>query len=70
MAKLFGNRIEPACIYCALGRPGRDDSIILCPKRGVVTPYHSCRKFSYDPLKRIPKKPRLLTQYSPDDFKL
>ncbi|MBC8570859.1 hypothetical protein [Zongyangia hominis] len=70
MGKLFGGRIEPECLYCAFGRPGRDGIMILCQKHGVVAPHYSCWKFSYDPLKRVPKKARRLPQFSPEDFKL
>ena len=29
----------------------------MCPKRGVVSAAGSCRRFRYDPLKRVPPKP-------------
>ena len=43
---------------------------ILCPKRGVVVPYYSCRKFFYSPLKRVPKRLPALPSYSEEEFKL
>lgn len=57
MAKkmLFGNNIKPSCKYCEIAQAGEGDKII-CPKMGVVKAYDSCKKFIYDPLKRIPKK--------------
>lgn len=69
-SKLFGTNIDPACSYCLLGRPAPDRVMVLCRKYGPVAPFYSCKKFRYDPLKRIPKKQPELPQYSPDDFQL
>ena len=53
--KLFGNNIKPACKYCEMGKAGEGE-IIKCEKFGDVKAYDSCKKFVYNPLKRIPKK--------------
>lgn len=57
MAKkaLFGNNIKPSCRYCLIAEVHEGEKIV-CPKMGVVKAYDSCKKFTYDPLKRIPKK--------------
>ena len=68
--KLFGNNIPPACEYCEHGCVSSDNEMILCSKKGIVSPYYSCNKFSYMPTKRIPKRRPNLPQYSEDDFKL
>ena len=68
--KLFGARIEPACGYCGIGRETEDGAKILCPKVGVMTPSDSCRKFRYDPLKRVPAAVRPLPCYRTEDFEL
>lgn len=68
--RLFGKNIEPACAYCENGSPSKDGSMILCDKKGIVSPYYSCRKFCYAPLKRVPKPPMPLPKYSAEDFKL
>lgn len=71
LKKLFGNYIEPACQYCCLGRDTSDGQKVLCEKAGVVLPSYSCKKFIYDPLKRIPT--RQVTKLPPleqSDFKL
>ena len=57
--KLFGNNIKPACKYCLLCTPGDNDKF-SCSKFGDVKAYDSCKKFSYNPLMRIPKKEVLL----------
>ncbi len=69
-AKLFGSRIQPACEYCKHGEPSSDGQMILCRNKGIVAPYFTCRKFSYDPLKRVPKRVHQLPQFSPEDFSL
>lgn len=68
--KLFGKNVEPACSYCELGRPDQDGQMVFCPKNGVVSPYYSCRRFQYAPLKRKPRGVRLLPKYRPEDFEL
>ena len=68
--KIIGN-VEPKCEYCKNGTPSSDGKKVLCAKVGLLEPDFSCKKFSYDPLKRVPKKsnPPLL-QFSPEDFEL
>ncbi len=68
--KLFGNRISPACEYCQFGTRSRDNAMILCSKKGVVSPFYSCNKYVYMPTKRIPKRRPNLPDYSAEDFKL
>ena len=67
---LFGKNIEPACAYCRFGHPSPDQVMIMCSKYGPVTPYYKCKKFEYDPLKRIPKRRPPLPSLNPEDFKL
>lgn len=67
---LFGGNIDPACIYCQYGNPASDDQMILCSKKGVVSPYYSCSRFAYCPTKRIPKRTPKMPVFSPEDFKL
>ena len=44
------------CEFCRYAEPlsGTDD--MLCTHKGVVGKEYSCRKFVYDPLKRVPRK--------------
>lgn len=57
--KLFGNNIKPACKYCLLCTPMENDKY-SCSKFGDVKAYDACKKFTYNPLMRIPKKEVLL----------
>ena len=52
--KLFGKHIEPKCAYCAMGVLTDDKKTMLCERKGFTTPDASCRKFVYDPMKRVP----------------
>lgn len=65
--KLFGNNIKPSCKYCALGTPGKGD-VIQCSKFGDMKAYDSCKKYVYDPLKRIPKKDLSLANSAVNDI--
>lgn len=60
--------VEPACRFCALGEASGKD--ILCSKMGPVSEDFCCRRFRYDPLKRVPKKMPKLPQFDPSDFTL
>lgn len=44
--------------------------MILCEKKGVVSPFYKCKAFCYSPLKRVPKKPNSLPTYDKSDFEL
>ncbi len=68
--RLFGNNIEPACEYCSYGKKSQND-MILCSKLGITQPSYCCKKFDYDPLKRVPRRVNhRLPKYSPEDFKI
>lgn len=68
---LFRKRIERSCAYCTHGAKLNDEQI-LCIKRGVVPVDKKCRKFDYDPCKRIPLKPRAVDfkKYDEADYSL
>ena len=68
---LFRKKMEKSCSYCRFGTMLEND-LALCTKRGVVSADRKCRKFSYDPLKRIPTKPKALDfqKYENEDFSL
>lgn len=68
---LFRKKIPHSCNYCA-NATKMDDEHFLCVKRGVVVDTEKCRKFKYDPCKRIPVKPKALdfSKYDEHDFSL
>ena len=68
---LFRKKIERSCSYCRFAAQ-LNDSQVLCAKNGIADIAKPCRKFRYDPCKRIPLKAKALdlSQYNQDDFKL
>lgn len=69
--KLLEKKKYPAvCENCLHGRLSPDEQTVLCIKKGIVEPDGNCRRYSYDPLKRKPKKPLLIEQADPSDFEL
>ncbi len=71
MVKLFRKKIERRCEYCARGTL-LEDNTILCTKKGIRSMNEKCRKFTYDPTKRIPTKPKALDfeKYKQYDYSL
>ncbi len=64
---LFRKKIEPRCAYCAHGAQVSAEEV-ACEKKGVVDASGSCRRFKYDPLKRVPmKRPQLVTRGLTDE---
>ncbi len=68
--KLYGNRREKACEICEYGKLTADGEAVLCARMGVVPSYHHCRRFRYDPLKRIPARRNPLPDFSQESFSL
>lgn len=68
---LFRKKIARSCSYCVYGTK-IDDEQVLCVRKGVVSVDGKCRKFNYDPCKRIPVKPKAVdfTKYDEEDFSL
>lgn len=69
-AKLIDDKIQPACKYCAAGKELYAAGEILCRKNGIMAPQDFCRRFRYDPLKRIPNRIPKLPAYTEKDFEL
>lgn len=68
---LFRKKIERSCSYCVFGAK-LEDGQVLCSKKGVRTIEDRCRKFKYDPCKRIPSKAKALdfSRYEETDYSL
>ncbi len=58
------------CSNCFYGRTTKDRTEVLCEKKGIVSPDYKCRHYRYDPLKRVPNKTVIDTNYTAEDFKL
>ncbi|MDR3344953.1 MAG: hypothetical protein LBT21_05120 [Oscillospiraceae bacterium] len=70
MKKPLFSKQPPSCGYCRYGKPAPDGNSVLCPKRGVTHAGMFCKKYSYDPLRRVPKPEPKLPHYSPEDFSI
>lgn len=68
---LFRKKIERSCTYCSFGTYLEDDQI-LCSRKGLRKAGETCRKFQYDPCKRIPIKAKALDfrKYEEEDYSL
>ena len=68
---LFRKKMPRSCLYCAHSTKFSQDQM-LCTRHGVVSMTYECRKFVYDPLKRIPARPKALdmSKYAEEDFSL
>lgn len=68
---LFRKKIQKSCSYCEYATVLNDEQV-LCMKKGVMPMDKKCRKFHYDPCKRIPPKPKALDfdKYNEEDYTL
>lgn len=64
------NAYEAICRNCKHGRLSPEGDTVLCVKKGIVDPDGSCRRYSYDPLKRVPRKMPAVREANPEDFDL
>lgn len=68
---LFRKRMPRSCTTCQYSA-NLSDHQLLCSKHGIIADSYSCRRYKYDPCKRIPpsiKAPEF-QKYSDEDFKL
>lgn len=68
---LFRKKVERSCAYCAHGAHLEDEQVLCC-KRGLRSISDSCRKFKYDPCKRVPTKAKAMdfSRYENEDYSL
>lgn len=68
---LFRKKMLRSCEYCVYATRLNDEEV-LCIKRGVRGIDKACRKFTYDPYKRIPARPKApaFDEYKEETFSL
>lgn len=66
---LFNKNIDPLCVYCSHSHPLTEEEVI-CNKKGIKEKSSHCKKFIYDPLKRVPPRPKKadFSGLTPEDF--
>ena len=71
MFHFFRKDIEKRCAYCECGSVINDTEVV-CSRRGIVNATEHCRRFRYDPLKRVPTrmKPKDFSKMDDFDFSL
>ena len=67
---MYNKHIETDCVYCKHGYTLKNGNDVACDKTGMITRRFKCRKFIYDPLKRVPSMPLVKGSYDAQDFKL
>lgn len=68
---MFRKDIEPDCRWCRYGYVTVEEDVCLCDKCGVISRPTGCRKFVYDPLKRIPQPKKVPESvFSAEDFSI
>ncbi len=71
MAKsIYNKTIQPCCGYCANAQLSPSIKLVFCRLKGPVSEGNVCRKYRYDPLKRVPKTDADLPHYCKEDFML
>ena len=68
---LFRKRMPRSCTTCQFGTKFAEQQV-LCLKQGVVADSYACRKYKYDPCKRIPPciKAPDCDKFKDEDFSL
>ena len=68
MSKRGNNEHQRVCLFCENASVLNGDDNLLCKYKGIVSEDFVCRKYVYDPLKRIPMPKPSITPLSPDDI--
>lgn len=68
---LFRKDIVPYCGYCKHALSA-EEGFVICKKKGIMAESQKCRRFRYNPLRRVPPKPALqdFTKYDDRDYSL
>lgn len=63
---------NPICFFCAYSTPLAATDDMVCNKCGIVKQDNTCKKFRYDPQKKIPKRaPKLKShKFTAENFQL
>jgi hypothetical protein len=67
---VFGETIQPNCRYCRYNAAQADDPQETVKCSNYEEGRESCRRYQYDPTKRVPKAAPKLGSFTPEDFSL
>lgn len=65
---IFGDTVEPDCAYCRFNSSPEGGEEVSCPNWSEEKSH--CRRYQYDPTRRVPKGAPKLRQYNQEDFTL
>lgn len=70
--KIFRQKVEPACCYCSHAIAITETNVTCARKKKFMDLDSKCRRFQYDPLKRVPAKQKALdfSKYEQYDYSL
>lgn len=60
--------IPQFCEFCEHAVIINDEENVLCSKKGIIGKKQKCRKYVYDPLKRVPRQLPEIPKLSKDDI--
>ncbi|MBO5039821.1 MAG: hypothetical protein J6D09_01850 [Clostridia bacterium] len=60
--------ISKICTYCENATIIADDENVLCSLHGIVNKEYCCKKFIYDPLKRVPRQMPPMPKLTEEDL--
>lgn len=68
---LFRKHMDPRCVYCKYAASA-EEGMVICRKKGIRPEGGKCRRFRYDPLRRVPPRPLNVdfSRYDSQDFTL
>lgn len=68
---LFRKKLPRSCSYCSFSTE-LSEGAVLCAKKGIKDPSKACRKFRYDPTRRVPLKQKApdFSAFTEDDFSI
>ena len=67
---LYGKNANKQCACCENAVLAGDEIHMYCIRHGLMEKHNSCRRFIYDPIKRIPKMHPTLNNYTEFDFSI
>lgn len=69
---LFRKDVDHACQYCTYAVILTEDHVMCNKKKKKMSVDEKCRRFQYDPLKRVPAKQKALdfSKYEEYDYSL
>ncbi len=64
----LGEGVEPCCGFCAHSADTAEEGKYLCVKKGFVYSPDVCRKYEYDPFKRVPVPAPEMKEHEKEEF--